>query len=253
VNTLSITIVADEDPVSRATLRETVTRVMADACIGEAGSLAALEAALVADPDTDLILVDSSVVDIQGFTALIHLCARHPSIAIAITSAVDGATIVCRSLAADASGAAITSGHVEQIGNVLHGLLDGGLSILQEQVESSTAPNGEEGDSARNVSQLSPQQLRVLMSLANGPSNKAIAQDLGVTEATIKAHMTIILRKLGLERRTQAALLAQRILRRRQPSTAVQATNGDTFAAIGVRNSAQGQTIDLRERGKSAA
>ena len=77
------------------------------------------------------------------------------------------------------------------------------------------------------------------MSLANGPSNKAIAQDLGVTEATIKAHMTIILRKLGLERRTQAALLAQRILRRRQTSPAVNATNGDTLAAIGgVRNSA---------------
>jgi DNA-binding NarL/FixJ family response regulator len=219
VNTVSITIVADEDPLSRATLREAVTRVMADARIAEAESLAALEGVLLANPDTHLIPVDSCVVDIQGFSTLVHLCARHPSIAIAITSAVDGATIVCRSLALDASGATITSGNVEQIGNVLHSLLDGGLSMLQHQVESS-ADRYEERDPAQNVSRLSPQQLRVLMSLANGPSNKTIARDLGVTEATIKAHMTIILRKLGLERRTQAALLAQQILRTRQPSIA---------------------------------
>jgi len=99
---------------------------------------------------------------------------------------------------------------------VLHSLLDGELSMLQHQVESSADRHGEERDPAQNISRLSPQQLRVLMSLADGPSNKAIARDLGVTEATIKAHMTIILRKLGLERRTQAALLAQRILRTRR-------------------------------------
>jgi DNA-binding NarL/FixJ family response regulator len=206
--------------VSRATLREAVTRVMDEACIAEAESLAALEGALLANPDTHVILVDSCVVDIQGFSALVHLCARHPSVAIAITSAVDGVTIVCRSLALDASGATITSRDLEQIGNVWHSLLDGGLSMIHHRVDSSAHRYGEERDPAQDVSQLSPQQLRVLMSLANGPSNKTIARDLGVTEATIKAHMTIILRKLGLERRTQAALLAQQILRTRQPSIA---------------------------------
>jgi DNA-binding NarL/FixJ family response regulator len=240
VNTLSITIVADEDPVSRATLREAVARVMADACIAEAESLDALEDALLANPDNHLILVDACVVDIQGFSAFVHLCARHPSIAIAITSPVDGATIVCRSLALQDSGATISSGSVEQIGKVLHGLLDDKTSIQQNPVESSAHRFGEERDPARKVSQLSPQQLRVLMSLASGPSNKTIAHDLGVTEATVKAHMTVILRKLGLERRTQAALIAQRILRTQQPSIAKQATNGNAFASIGgLRNSPQ--------------
>jgi DNA-binding NarL/FixJ family response regulator len=254
VNTRSIAIVADEGPLSRATLREAVTRVMAGACIAEAESLAALEGVLLANPDTDLILLDSCVVDIQGFSALVHLCARHPSIAIAIISALDGDTIVCRSLALDASGATITSGNIEQIGNVLHSLHDGGISMPQHQIEPSADRYGDERDPARNVSQLSPQQLRVLMSLAKGPSNKTIAQDFGVTEATIKAHMTIILRKLGLERRTQAALLAQRILRARQPSIVEQATNGNTFATVGdVANSAQCPLTDSRERGKAAA
>ncbi len=237
---LSITIVADEDPASRATLREAVARVMADACIAEAESLDALEDALLANPDNHLILVDACVVDIQGFSAFVHLCARHPSIAIAITLPVDGATIVCRSLALQDSGATISSGSVEQIGKVLHGLLDGKTSMQQNPVKSSAHRFGEERDPARKVSQLSPQQLRVLMSLANGPSNKTIAHDLGVTEATVKAHMTVILRKLGLERRTQAALLAQRILRTQQPSIAKPATNGNAFASMGsLRNSPQ--------------
>jgi DNA-binding NarL/FixJ family response regulator len=233
VNTLSITIVADDDPVSRAALREAVARVMSEACIAEAESLDALEDALLANPDNHLILVDACVVDVQGFSALVHLCARHPSIAIAVTSAVDGATIVCRSLALQDSGATISSGNVEQIDKVLHRLLDGKTSMQPSPVESSADRRGEERDPARKVSQLSPQQLRVLMSLANGPSNKAIAHDLGVTEATVKAHMTIILRKLGLERRTQAALLAQRVLRTQQPSFAKPATKGNTFASIG--------------------
>jgi DNA-binding NarL/FixJ family response regulator len=211
-------IIAADDPPSRAALREAITRVVAEPRIAEAHSLAALESALLANPDTDVILVDSCVVDIQGFSALVHLCVRHPSIAIAITSAADGATVLCSSLDSDSSGGMTNSGSIEQVHKLLHGLFDGGVSMLAHQVEASTDRYGAERNPARNVSRLSPQQRRVLMSLASGLSNKTIAQDLGVTEATIKAHMTGILRKLGLERRTQAALLAQRILRTRQPS-----------------------------------
>jgi len=193
---------------------------VAEPWITETHSLAALEGALLANPDTDVILVDSCVVDIQGISALVHLCVRHPSVAIAITSAAEGATIVCRSLASDSSGVRADSGSTEQLRTLLHALVDDELVTLQHQVDSTTARAEEERDPAPNVSLLSPQQLRVLMSLASGLSNKTIAKDLGVTEATIKAHMTVILRKLGLERRTQAALLAQRILRGR-PSIAV--------------------------------
>ncbi len=66
---------------------------------------------------------------------------------------------------------------------------------------------------AQRISSLTPQQFRVLMMLADGRLNKQIGGDLNVSEATIKAHVTAILRKLGLYRRTQAAVLAQRLLR----------------------------------------
>jgi DNA-binding NarL/FixJ family response regulator len=65
---------------------------------------------------------------------------------------------------------------------------------------------------ARRLSTLTPQQLKVLVMLADGQSNKFIAGSLAITEATVKAHITGILRKLGIERRTQAAVMAQRLL-----------------------------------------
>ena len=67
-------------------------------------------------------------------------------------------------------------------------------------------------DQAKRIASLSPQQFRVFMMLAEGYLNKQIAYEIHVTEATVKAHVTAILRKLGLVRRTQAALLAQRLL-----------------------------------------
>jgi len=244
-------IVADDDPAFRAAMREAVTRVVVEAHIVEADSLDTLEPALLAHPDTDLILVASHGIDGRGLSAL-HLCARHPSIAIAIIS--DGATIVCHSLDLEAAGALSNPGSIDQIGSVLRTLHDGRLSRLQHQVGTPRDRSGEEREPSRKVSRLTGQQLRVLLSLADGLSNKTIADDLGVKEATIKAHMTVILRKLGLERRTQAALLAQRILRTRQPGLAEQATNADTFAVLGrAVESGDREMAESIERGKSAA
>ena len=72
---------------------------------------------------------------------------------------------------------------------------------------------GDEGerDIARKLGELTPQQFRVLQMLSTGLLNKQIAYELGVSEATIKAHMTAVLRKLGVNNRTQAVLLAGKL------------------------------------------
>jgi DNA-binding NarL/FixJ family response regulator len=61
------------------------------------------------------------------------------------------------------------------------------------------------------LSTLTPQQVRVLMMLSGGLLNKQIAYELGVSEATVKAHVSAILQKLGVESRTQAVIAAGRI------------------------------------------
>jgi DNA-binding NarL/FixJ family response regulator len=95
---------------------------------------------------------------------------------------------------------------------MLRALLAGEIVAPRGFAEASAEDAAAERKFARAVAALTPQQYRVLMLLARGYSNRAIAQDIDVVVATVKAHVTVILRKLGLERRTQAALLAQRLL-----------------------------------------
>ena len=116
-----------------------------------------------------------------------------------------------RALSFGAAGFIPKSSGLEQLGTALRAILDGQTWLPPDAAALLRAPDGD-ADDAERVASLSPQQLRVLAAVAAGQLNKQIAYDLGVTEATIKAHMTAILRKLGLVRRTQAALLAQRVL-----------------------------------------
>jgi DNA-binding NarL/FixJ family response regulator len=93
--------------------------------------------------------------------------------------------------------------------------------VLRGEVLESAAlePEGEHGaeagalEVAQRMAQLTPQQFRVLGMLCAGRLNKQIGHDLQITEATVKAHMTVILRKLGAANRTQAVLLAGRLAR----------------------------------------
>ena len=206
-------IVADDHPLFRAALREAVTRLLPNARIIEAGSLKMLDEAVQANPSADLILLDLRMPGAQGFSALVHLRARYPSIPVAVISAAESASIVRRSLEFGASGFIPKSTGIDRIGTMLRDLLDGKLALPEDYVEPSSDRGQHDREMARKVSRLTPQQLRVLFLLAEGHSNKTIAQDLRVSEATIKAHVTVILRKLDLERRTQAALLAQRLFR----------------------------------------
>ena len=218
-------IVADDHPLFRAALREAVTRVLPDTQIIEAGSVAAVEQAAQTYPHADLILLDLYMPDARGFSALANLRAQFPSIPVAIISAAESASVVRRAMDFGASGFIPKSASIETIGVMLRALLNGELAVPPEYQEAQGDPD-EVRDLARNLDKLTPQQLRVLLLLAEGSSNKAVAHDLGVSEATVKAHVTVILRKLNLERRTQAALLAQRLFRTDPAS--------DRLAGIGV-------------------
>jgi DNA-binding NarL/FixJ family response regulator len=211
MSTQTTLIVADDHPLFRAALREAVARLLPESLIVEAESIAKLEEAVQAHPDADLVLLDLRMPGARGFSALIQMRARHPSIPIAVISAAESASVARRALEFGASGFIPKSASIETIGTMLRALLAGELAIPSEYFDPVAERGQPERASERGISRLTPQQLRVLLLLAEGHSNKTIAQDLEVSEATIKAHVTVILRKLGLERRTQAALLAQRI------------------------------------------
>lgn len=209
-------IIADDHPLFRAALCEAVSKLLPGATIVEAGSLGSLEEAVQAHPNADLLLLDLYMPGARGFSALIQLRAQYPSIPIAVVSAAEGQAIIRRALDFGASGFIPKSTSIEKIGEMLRAVLDGRVALPPGYVEASSDANRHDREAARQIASLTPQQLRVLLLLADGYANKAIAVDLSVSEATVKAHVTVILRKLGLERRTQAALLAQRFFQMRR-------------------------------------
>jgi DNA-binding NarL/FixJ family response regulator len=204
-------IIADDHPLFRAALREVVGRHIPGAQIVEVSSLDALQAAIADHPDSDMILLDLRMPGARGFSSLLYLRAEYPAVPIIVVSASEAASVVRRALDFGASGFIPKSASIETIGESLRTVLDGGISAPRLPERRTTAEE-QERELARRLSTLTPQQLKVLVMLAEGQSNKDIAGHLSITEATVKAHITGILRKLGIERRTQAAILAQRLM-----------------------------------------
>jgi DNA-binding NarL/FixJ family response regulator len=147
----------------------------------------------------------------RGLSSLLYLRAEYPTVPIVVVSASEDPSVVQRTLDFGASGFIPKSASIETIGESLRAVLDGGICAPQLPERRSKAED-QDREHARRLSTLTPDQLKVLMMLAEGQSNKDIAGHLASTEAAVTAHITGILRKLGIERRTQAAVLAQRLM-----------------------------------------
>ena len=198
-------VVADDHPLFRAALRSAVEKAAPGAVIAECASLAEVQTAL-GEAATDLLLLDLKLSDSDGMAGLTRIRADHPAVPVAVVSASEEPPTVRRALALGAAGfipkSAALPVMVEAIAAILSG--DGWAPDVG-------APGPEEGDLEARIASLTPSQLRILEGLKAGRLNKQIAFDLGVTEATIKAHLTSVFRKLGVQNRTQAVILAQSI------------------------------------------
>ncbi len=200
-------IIADDHPLFRDALKQILARDMPDVELAEAGTLDEVVAA-VEEKDTDLILLDLKMPGVQGFSGLIYLRAQFPDIPVVVVSASEETAIIRRAISFGASGFIPKSASAEQMQAALRAVLAGEVAVPEDV---SLEEDEEAGDMARRLSTLTPQQMRVLMMLREGLLNKQIAYELGVSEATIKAHVSAILQKLGVESRTQAVIAASRV------------------------------------------
>ena len=146
----------------------------------------------------------------HGFSALVHLRALHPQLPVVVVSAREEPSVMRRALDHGALGFIPKSADSDTIGEAI-GLVLEGERWAPAAAAAAPAMDRDEQAVAQRLRELTPQQFRVLQMLGEGRLNKQIARDLGVSEATIKAHVTAVLRKLGVGNRTQAVLMAGRL------------------------------------------
>ncbi|MGB5104687.1 MAG: response regulator transcription factor [Steroidobacteraceae bacterium] len=205
-------VVADDHPLFREALKAAVGRLESGTRFVEADSVAALLAALEAEPDADLLLLDLNMPGAQGFNALAHVRGSRPGLPVVVVSADDDPQTIASALRYGAQGFIPKSTEAGQIGQAIESVLAGEIYTPPGFHAPRAAPvGGEDLEVARRMAELTPQQFRVLGMLCSGLLNKQVAYELDVSEATVKAHVTAILRKLGVATRTQAVLAAGRL------------------------------------------
>ncbi len=204
-------LIADDHPLFRDALREILKRSHPGAQLMEVGDVGALYGVAEANPDADLLLLDLNMPGAHGFSALIHLRGLYPTLPIIVVSARSEALTMRRAIAHGAMGFIPKSADATSIANAVGLVLSGEIYdpfLHLELARTELALSEGERLAASRIRALTPAQFRVLVGLCEGKLNKQIAYELSITEATIKAHVTQVLRKLGANNRTQAVTLA---------------------------------------------
>jgi len=208
---MSTILIADDHPLFREALRRAVLRAVPDATLHEADSVASVQGMIDRYPDADLLLLDLHMPGARGFSTLAHIRGQHPGLPIIVVSAHEENAVMRRAIAHGASGYIPKSVSVDVIVGAVLSVLEGDVWLPDTAGSVETPLPAGEAEIAARIAELTPQQFRVLSMIAEGLLNKQIAYELSVSEATVKAHMTAIMRKLGVSNRTQVALMANHL------------------------------------------
>ena len=203
-------VIADDHPLFRGAMREAVSGLFAERDIAEAGSFDEAVKLLDRGSEVDLVLLDLSMPGVRGFSGLMYLRAQYPSVPVVVVSANDDPAVIRRCMDFGASGFIPKTLGAEAMRGAIAAVLAGGIWTPPD-VNFESAADAGTAELVQRLATLTPQQVRVLMMLSEGLLNKQIAYELGVSEATVKAHVSAILQKLGVESRTQAVIAAAKI------------------------------------------
>ena len=202
-------LIVDDHPLFREALRNALSAGKSQLDISEAGSLDALISHLARDDSCDLVLLDLRMPGVQGLSGLIYLRSQYPNIPVVIVSASEEPGIMRKSLHLGLPGS--SRSHRERRRSSRRWKLSWPAVSTPPWAESEPPADSETATIAERVASLTAQQIRVLLMLKEGLLNKQIAHALNVSEATVKAHVSAILLKLGVASRTQAVIAANKL------------------------------------------
>ena len=195
-------IIADDHPLFRNALQLAVAQAITGALLDEVDCIEQLMALLAEQGEVDLLLLDLKMPGASGFSALASLRHLYPDLPVVIVSASEDASVIQQAMHFGAMGFIPKSTPLPMMISALHAILAGdtwfpaGVSLTPTPADNI----------AERLASLTPQQFKVLAMLSEGKLNKQIAFELSVSEATVKAHVTAIFRKLNVKNRTQAVI-----------------------------------------------
>ncbi|BBO08828.1 DNA-binding response regulator [Bradyrhizobium sp. TM102] len=198
-------LIIDDHPLFREALGNAVRLALPEARILEAMSIEDALRVLSVERGIDLALLDLSLPDATGFSGFLRLRETYPRLPVAIVSSEEDQHVVREALALGAAGYLPKSTSKRELAQSIEGVLGGSVSVPKDFVAEPQRKRADSSKALRvKLRELTPQQLRVLDFLRRGYPNRQIAQELQLAESTVKAHITEILRKLGLFSRNKA-------------------------------------------------
>lgn len=198
-------IIADDHPLMRSAIRGAVEKLWHDTEIIEVPDASAARQEAIAG-DVELLTLDLHMDDSNGLQALMAFRQDYPEIPVAIISASEETRIHrgARDLGAAAFIPKSASLHVMRDALAA---VQAGDSWFPDNIDEAE----QQDDSMARLASLTPSQRRILILVAQGKLNKQIAYEMDISEATVKAHMTAVFRRLGVVNRTQAVLFAKKM------------------------------------------
>jgi DNA-binding NarL/FixJ family response regulator len=209
-------IVADDHPLFRDALRQAIESLPVFREVATAGCLEEAIDLVNRLANPELLLLDLKMPGSNGFSGLVRLRSERPDMPVVVISASEDDLTIARALQAGAAGFIPKSVDANTIKLAIDAVLSGEIWYPADR-NLENMPGAEFADFVQRLQSLTPQQNRVLEMLGEGLLNKQIAYELGVSEATVKAHVSAVLTKLGVDSRTQAVIAMTKLTLPDQP------------------------------------
>lgn len=206
-------LIADDHPLYRDALSAIVPQVLPSAQMSEAGCQDEVFAQVSSDAAFDLIVLDLNLPGATGLSCLRHVRETAPLTPIIVVSGNDDPTVMGDVVLAGATGYVPKSAPRQVLIDAIRVIMGGGTYLPAAAVGALRRAQVSDNTTAGLPEALTSRQKRVLRLLAEGLSNKGIAREMQISEITVKAHVSLILRKLGVSNRVQAAMEARKLLK----------------------------------------